>query len=915
MSSRLEFDTFFNRATLEAQTGAGLQPHDWQRELARGEVCRNRLIRIPTGFGKTLGVLLAWLWHAVERRDERWPRRLVICLPMRVLVEQTCEEVCRALNALGLLWDGQSDHDGKVGVHVLMGGVGERSEWYLYPEQFAVLISTQDLALSAALNRGYTVPRARWPVECGLLNQDALWVMDEVQLMDVGMATSAQLQAFRDDDREKGRSVRPCATWWMSATLQPAWLRKSPDTNALTSELPETRIAADQRHGHLWTDVSKPCRVEAVANENALAKLVAQHHVDEGLGRNGPTVIVVNTVERALAVFGLLSKNKTLHDAEVELKLVHSRFRPVDRKRWRAAFLNRDACHAGTNRIIVSTQVIEAGVDLSASLLVTELAPWPSLVQRFGRSARWGGTARVIVADFWHKDDAKAAPYLKHSLDTARRALAYLPDVTPINLEAFEEARPELLETLYPYEPMHLLLRHELEELFDTAPDLSGSDIDISRFIRSGDERDVRVFWVDVPVKQVPRDTVEPSRDSLCPVPFLRAREWLYEGEGNTFKNGKRAWIWDWVNGEWRRAARRDLFPGQTVLISTDSGGYDPTIGWAPQSEQPVMPAASPSVTPAEREAQRADAQEEHEGLSVSSRLGGSPAQYPWQTIAVHGREVGRLAKALARALAPVHADLFDLAGRWHDVGKAHPCFNASIVEPRYGPKRPARCDLAKAPHDAWLPLRQLYPMPDGRRRSGFRHEVASVLALFAVLRRHAPDHAALLGPWRALMHEAGIAPDPWSPSASHPNRAEQEVLDLDADRFNLLAYLVCSHHGKVRVSWHASPADQLAGGVTLSVRGVQEEDSLPALTLASAHGDFDTLPETTLTLAPATAGLNRTTGMGWTERVLDLLDRFGPFTLPWLEALLVAADRRVSRSTDVHDPLIDGPLPVEHGP
>lgn len=43
------------------------------------------------------------------------------------------------------------------------------------------------------------------------------------------LATSAQLQAFRGLDFANGKSLRPCHTWWMSATLQPEWL-KSVDT-------------------------------------------------------------------------------------------------------------------------------------------------------------------------------------------------------------------------------------------------------------------------------------------------------------------------------------------------------------------------------------------------------------------------------------------------------------------------------------------------------------------------------------------------------------------------------------------------------------------------------------------------------------------------------------------------------------
>lgn len=146
---------------------------------------------------------------------------------MRVLVEQTEVQIREGLTRAGLYWDRVEDHSGKVGVHLLMGGA-DGGEWHLHPESCAVLIGTQDMLLSRVMNRGYAAPRARWPMEFGLLNHDCLWVMDEVQLMDVGLATSGQLQAFRADDAKK--SLRPCYTWWMSATLQEEWLEKSPDT-------------------------------------------------------------------------------------------------------------------------------------------------------------------------------------------------------------------------------------------------------------------------------------------------------------------------------------------------------------------------------------------------------------------------------------------------------------------------------------------------------------------------------------------------------------------------------------------------------------------------------------------------------------------------------------------------------------
>lgn len=53
--------------------------------------------------------------------------------------------------------------------------------------------------------------------------------------------------------------------------------------------------------------------------------------------------------------------------------------------------------------------------------------------------------------------------------------------------------------------------------------------------------------------------------------------------------------------------------------------------------------------------------------------------------------------------------------------------------------------------------------------------------------------------------------------------------------------------------------------------------------------------PEVTFSLAPMELGLGEDGQPSWTERVLQLLKRYGPFRLTYLEALLCAADRRAS--------------------
>jgi CRISPR-associated endonuclease/helicase Cas3 len=884
-----------------------MTPREWQEALARDEVPRSRVIRIPTGYGKTLGVLGAWIYHRVERKDDRWPRRLVWTLPMRVLVEQTADEVRKCLDRLHLLWQPGRDHGGKVGVHLLMGGVDQGGGWNLYPEESAVFIATQDMALSRALNRGYAAPRARWPMEFGLLSHDVLWVLDEVQLMDVGLATSAQLQGFFDDDAAVGRALRPRLSWWMSATLQPNWL-KSVDT--LTRHSAWTAVPTTLTRAALGTGlatIKKSLEVQEItANDHgAFAKAVRDaHEQSPDNGDHGRiTLVVCNTVDRASRTYDALEKLGVTKD----LRLVHSRFRPRERAAWNTEFLGREACKQGVDRIIVATQVVEAGVDMSATTLVTELPPWSSLVQRFGRCARYGGSGRVVVVDRG-RNEKTAPPYSLEELDAAKWAIDTLAvhanDVGIASIEAFEQRLTDDQRTrLYPYQPKQLLLRRELDELFDTTPDLTGADIDVSPFIRSGDERDVSVFWLHVPPiksgrpKTLPSEHRKPSRDELCSVPFLAARDWLC-GKATKDKRAprllpsRRAWVWDWIEGAWKIAERSSLIPGVVVCVAADVGGYRDDRGFDPESNGLVTVLTAP--TQAAQDA--ADDLEDTEELSAAA----------YKTIATHNAEVGQLAMQLAGNLVPKRvAELIELAGRWHDLGKAHPAFQA-IIEAR-GPHQ-ERVDLAKAPNCAWQkPC--LYRSTDGETRRGFRHELASCLALFAVLRRHEPTHSALLGPWAealALMGESEV-PAPVA-DRSDPTNLEGQVLACTAPEFDLLAYLVLSHHGKVRVALHAGPKDQEYAARDdrgLPIRGVRDDDSLPAISLDGVSS----LPAFSLTLAPAALGLSPLTGRSWRDRTAALLRTYGPGSLAYLEAILIAADRRASKLTTV-DPLLKAGTP-----
>jgi CRISPR-associated endonuclease/helicase Cas3 len=882
MSDRT-FEEWFAALTLHAS------PHPWQADLAAELTCRNRLIRIPTGLGKTEGVLAAWSYHRLDRRDDSWPRRLVWCLPMRVLVEQTYQ-VAQELAA-------RIPEEHRPTIHMVMGGE-DSGEWFLHPERPAILIGTQDMLLSRALNRGYAGSRARWPMEFGLLNQDCLWVMDEVQLMDVGLATSAQLQAFRDQDH--GKHLRPCYTWWMSATLQPSWLH-SVDTaeHHPTWIQSPCEVPIKQRSGGLW-DISKQATRATIApdKDNEFAQRILTEHDNLSDGDFGKiTLVVCNTVERACKTFDAVTK---LHWGEVQL--VHSRFRPAEREEWREQFLSRLACQRGVDRIIVATQVVEAGVDISAGCLITELAPWPSLVQRFGRCARYGGTGHVVVVDR-RKNPEDAAPYQPEELASAWDTIQQLQVVGIQALEEYEAALDEAgRQRLYPYAPKHLLLRKEFDELFDTTPDLTGADLDISRFIRSDEERDLQVFWLDIPADRkgepahTPPEDYKPHRRELCAVPFLKARDWLCDRGNSKLKAGKRAWVWDWLDGEWKPATREALLPGRVVCVAADSGGYRTERGFDAESKEPVPRVVEPAVAQATQALEEADDQQDGEQLSFN----------PWKTIACHTKEVAESAREIGRELGlPANLqDLLELAALWHDWGKAHPAFQGSIRSSATTP-RLNRMDLAKAPSGCWPKKHQYEYLDASEKRPAFRHELASALGLFALLDMYAPKHDALLGPWVAVLEQMKQPlPEREPPPPTTP--LIERLLKCKAEEFDLVAYLVASHHGKVRVGLHAAPKDQdyrvKPGDKNgLPIRGVREGDRLPSVLLVPGEPP---IPEVTLTLEPAKLGLSSRTGVSWRERCIGLMERHGPAALALLEAILRAADVRASRLS-TNDPAL----------
>lgn len=668
-------DSFFE--FFIAATAVEEGPFPYQDRLAQEPW--PQLLDIPTGLGKTAAVSLAWLWKWYKQAPDM-TRRLVYCLPMRVLVEQTAQEITRWVENLRVRFSDRA----VPRVFVLMGGV-TANEWDEQPDQPAILVGTQDMLISRALNRGYGLSRYRWPMQFSQLNNDALWVLDETQLMGVAVETSAQLQGLR----EKLGTIRPVRTLWMSATLTDQQL------GTVDHRMPETgwsRLSLGKADNSLdgvlkRTNSRKSLQTTSFSLDKAsakgeytrlLAELVLGQHVAGTL-----TLVVLNRVQRAQDLYASLLKHGRKSES---IALIHSRFRPPERRRHEAQLA------ATGDRIIVATQAIEAGVDVSAATLVTELAPWSSLVQRFGRCNRYGEFADAKV--FWVdvSDESLAPPYGNEDLLVARTALRPLVDVGPEKLREIEVPQRLVVRPV--------LRRKDLIELFDTTPDLSGNDLDISSYVRDGEDTDVQFFWRELQGPPSP-ELPAPASDELCPVSIGAARGF-----------SQKLWRWDSLNGAWTLLERGGVRPGLVLLVDAASGGYDEALGWSPRSKAGVVPLIS-GQTPSE-----------HMDSEPDSALG------RWVPLSEHLVDVADAARSVASELG-LGADLTEVletVGRWHDVGKAHQAFQNGIG--------------AQAGQELWAKSpnrvgRVHYKMDDGVTRQGFRHELASALAWLKLQSSH----------------------------------------------------------------------------------------------------------------------------------------------------------------------------------
>ncbi|MBC7362589.1 MAG: CRISPR-associated helicase Cas3' [Candidatus Aminicenantes bacterium] len=373
------------------------------------------LLKAPAGSGKTEAVLAPFLSQFVESKFYIAPR-LIYVLPMRVLVNNIAERIQNYAQQI-------SPH---ISVKIQHGDVPD-SPFFLSD----IVVTTLDQFLYGFARASHQVGH-HIDIPAGSI-ASSLVVFDEAHM-------------YRD---EFTFSIMRALMEILHQSNVPFVLMSATIPESLERSLFENIPLSDNQK--IIGDVKTGAQIRTSIEQTALYENGNVYISNEILDKikNKKTLIVVNQVKRAQKIYSYIKDSLNLNDSSIVL--LHSRFTRKDRRAHEEKALsllphkeNGGLVIPKNTGIVVSTQVLEAGIDFSAELLLTELAPADSLIQRAGRCARYEGEEGEMII-FPVEEEKGYLPYKKEHLTNA---LYWLQNNREFNLKKFEEVCKFVNETL-----------------------------------------------------------------------------------------------------------------------------------------------------------------------------------------------------------------------------------------------------------------------------------------------------------------------------------------------------------------------------------------------------------------------------------------------------------------------------------
>jgi CRISPR-associated endonuclease/helicase Cas3 len=393
-------------------------PHGFQIQVAEHLLAgKSVVLQAPTGSGKTWTALFPFL-HAL-RTNLSFPRKCLYAVPLRVLATQFRE------STLQVRWPNT------LSVQIQTGEQPDDPTL-----ESDLIFTTIDQVLSSALSVPYSLGFRRANLNAGAVFSSFL-VCDEVHLfpIDEGKAQGA-LATTIELLRLVGDSI---PFLLMTATLSDQML------NTLSTYLKAKRVTVQAEELGKIGSQQKTRRYHVVNASLKAESVLAQH--------KQRSIVICNQVQRAIDLFEDLDqavRSSPDHLGHTHVALLHSRFIPEHRQETETELRQHfgklpEGQQHQDSRIIIATQAIEVGLDITCERLHTELAPANAIIQRAGRCARYQGEEGDVL--IYQLPDDVSQPHLPY--DAARCAATWDAFSAPqFNSEALTFAEEQQIVTL-----------------------------------------------------------------------------------------------------------------------------------------------------------------------------------------------------------------------------------------------------------------------------------------------------------------------------------------------------------------------------------------------------------------------------------------------------------------------------------
>ncbi len=671
------------------------------------------ILQAPTGAGKTRAAMYPFL-RAWEY-NEPFPRKCIYAVPMRVLANQFQEEYTAYVNKYKF----QNPMNVKI-------QTGEHRDDPRFEAD--LIFATIDQVLSSFLISPYSLSRRLSNMNAGAI-ASAYLVFDEFHLFDPVSTLPTTLAMLK-----MLNGIAPFVL--MTATFSGDMLEGLAETLNATL-VPE--------------DAEARCRMQALPSQEKTRK----YHVVEAPMSAKAILRAHENHRRSLVICNVVDRTRRLFEAlkhhpdrgEAQILLLHSRFLPEDRKRIEGQIrkLFKKGQHEGS-WIVVATQAIEVGLDITSEVLHTELAPANAILQRAGRCARYQGeTGDVYIYPHVLDESGEVvnliehvAPYMQQE-ETIQRTIeafqACEDRVLPFSHEqrivsqAHGPSDQQMLKGLAATQMAH---RDKMARVMDGERQAGAGDL-----IRAVSSQLIVIH--DNPQEVAIRPFAAESF-SLHPGTVRKhVRLWQDAGQlddrvhtlldaGDTDERGHSTYTWKAVE------TGRDLRGAALLLIHPDLAGYDSELG--------LVLGRGTGYRARLRVQQRDDKAYGREVYRLESYL--EHVQLVYEAFSAQvWPEMAEAASRMEKAFkwpAGIIADAAHMASLFHDVGKLNRSWQKWVKDYQQAISRPIQDHEAYA-HTDFDPTEAHHIAQQHTMRPRPPHAVEGATAVAPLLARSFRDH------------------------------------------------------------------------------------------------------------------------------------------------------------------------------